>query len=136
MLFSLTPNQIPIIDRDSIHPTAEKVRAIQEARTPQNISELRSFFGIIDCFLLNLSIILAPLYHLLQKDVKWTWEQEQEEAFTTTKKALQDNSLLVHYDESKPLILACDASQYGLGVCHRTLWPMVPRDQSPMLPEC
>ena len=31
------------------------------------------------------------------------------------KKALQDDSLLVHYDESKSLILDCDASKYGLG---------------------
>ena len=107
-----------IIDRDGLHPTTEKVRAIQEARTPQNVSELRSFFGIINYyhrFLPNLSTTLAPLYRLLQKDVKWTWEQEQDKAFTAAKKALQDDSLLVHYDESKPLILACDASQYGLG---------------------
>ena len=43
------------------------------------------------------------------------WGQEQEEVFSAAKEALQDDSLLVHYDESKPLILACDASQYGLG---------------------
>ena len=107
-----------VIDREGLHPTAEKVRAIQEARKPQNVSELRSFFGIINYynrFLPNLSTILAPLYRLLQKDVKWMWGQEQEEAFSAAKEALQDDSLLVHYDESKPLILACDASQYGLG---------------------
>ena len=40
---------------------------------------------------------------------------EQDEAFSAAREALQDDSLLVHYDESKPLILACDASQYGLG---------------------
>ena len=31
------------------------------------------------------------------------------------KQALQTDSLLVHYDETKPLILACGASPYGLG---------------------
>ena len=29
--------------------------------------------------------------------------------------ALQDDSLLAHYDEAKPLLLACDASQCDLG---------------------
>ena len=62
-----------VIDKEGLHPSAEKVRAIQEARKPQNVSELRSFFGIINYynrFLPNLSTILAPLYSLLQKDVK------------------------------------------------------------------
>ena len=31
------------------------------------------------------------------------------------KNALQDDTLLVHYDASRQLVLACDASQYGLG---------------------
>ena len=107
-----------VIDREGLHPTVEKVQAIQETQKPQNVSELRSFFGIINYynrFLPNLSTTLSPLYRLLQKDVKWMWGQEQDEAFSAAKEALQDDSLLVHYDESEPLILACDASQYGLG---------------------
>ena len=107
-----------IIDKDGLHPTEEKVRAIKEAPKPRNVSELRSFFGIINYygrFLPNLSSKLAPLYKLLQKDAKWTWGRKQNEAFRAAKSALQDDSLLVHYDESKPLVLACDASQYGLG---------------------
>ena len=107
-----------IIDHDGLHPTKEKVRAIQEAPTPRNVGELRSFFGIINYysrFLPNLSTKLAPLYRLLQKDTKWTWGKEQQKAFEAAKSALQADSLLVHYDESKALVLACDASQYGLG---------------------
>ena len=41
--------------------------------------------------------------------------KEQQKAFEAAKSALQADSLLVHYDESKALVLACDASQYGLG---------------------
>ena len=33
-----------VIDREGLHPTVEKVRAIQESRKPQNVSELRSLF--------------------------------------------------------------------------------------------
>ena len=47
-------------------------------------------------------------------NAKWTWGRKQNKAFKTAKRALQDNSLLVRHDESKPLVLACDASQYCL----------------------
>ena len=107
-----------IIDKVGLHPTAEKVLAIREAPRPHNVSELRSFFGIINYynrFLPNLSTKLAPLYRLLQKSVPWTWGNSENQAFEAAKRALQDNSLLVHFDEKKPLVLACDASQYGLG---------------------
>ena len=46
---------------------------------------------------------------------KWIWGQAQEQAFQSAKDALQADSLLVHYDTSKPLVLACDASDYGIG---------------------
>ena len=107
-----------IIDKDGLHPTEEKVRAIKEAPKPRNVSELQLFFRIINYysrFLPNLSTKLAPLYQLLQKDTKWTWGRKQNEAFKAPKSALQDDSLLVHYNESKPPVLACDASQYGQG---------------------
>ena len=66
-------------------------------------------------FLPTLSSKLAPLYKLLCKQVRWVWGDPQDEAFRLAKDALQTNSLLVHFDFSKPLVLACDASQYGLG---------------------
>lgn len=102
-----------IIDKDGLHPTMEKVLAIREAPNSRNVSKLRSFFGIINYynrFLQNLSTKLAPLYRLLQKYTPWTWGSNEDKAFEAAKRALQDNSLLVHYDETKPLVLAC----YGL----------------------
>ena len=107
-----------VIDEEGLHPTEEKVKAIREAPRPKNIAELRSFLGIINYysrFLPNLSTRLASLYQLLHKDTTWSWKDEQDEAFLAAKEALQNDSLLIHYDSYKPLILACDASQYGLG---------------------
>ena len=37
------------------------------------------------------------------------------EAFDSVKTLLTSNRLLVHYDPNKELILACDASPYGVG---------------------
>ena len=100
-----------IIDEEGRHPTAEKVRAIQEATDPKDVTQLRSFLGILTYygkFLPNLSSTLKPLYDLLGKDKKWIWGDKQKEA-------LQADSLLVHFDPMKPLVLACDASDYGIG---------------------
>lgn len=72
-----------IIDIEGIHPTSDKVKAIQEAPSPANISQLRSFLGLLNYynrFLPNLATKLTPLYSLLNKHQKWTWGPEQEEA--------------------------------------------------------
>ena len=107
-----------IISEKGLQPTTEKVRALKEMPNPKNVAELRSFLGIVNYygkFLSNLSTKLAPLYSLLHKHARWSWGEEQEQAFLAAKEALQTDSILVHYDGSKPLILACDASPYGLG---------------------
>ena len=72
------------------------------ARTPK----------LLGRFLCSLSTTLAPLHVLLRKETTWQWEQYQNEAFMAAKNLLQSDSLLVHFDQEKPLILACDASPY------------------------
>ena len=37
-----------VIDKDGLHPSQEKVRAIQQAPEPRNVTELKSFFGTIE----------------------------------------------------------------------------------------
>ena len=77
-----------------------------------------NFLGILNYysrFLPTLSAKMAPLYSLLRKTTSWSWGSQQQEAFSIAKDALQEDALLVHFDPSKPLIVACDASQYGLG---------------------
>ena len=66
-------------------------------------------------FLPDLSTLLSPLYRLLQKEHKWTREKEQQEAFDEVKSLLTSDRILVHYDPDKQLVLACDASPYGVG---------------------
>ena len=107
-----------VIDENGLHPSESKVKAIKEAPIPTNITELRSFLGLLNYyhkFLPDLSTILAPLHQLLRKEAKWVWSTAQDKAFKQTKSLLHSSSLLVHYDEQKPLVLSCDASPYGLG---------------------
>ena len=66
-------------------------------------------------FLPNLSHQLAPLYKLLKRDAHWYWKSKQSTAFQLAKNALQADSLLVHFDPGKQIVVACDASPLGLG---------------------
>ena len=107
-----------VVDKDGIHPTEEKVKAIKDAPALTNITQLRSFLGLLNYynkFLPNLAVTLSPLYTLLNKKQRWVWGNQQQLAFQQAKEALQSNTLLTHYYPHKPLLLACDASDYGIG---------------------
>ena len=66
------------ISADGLQPTTEKVRAISEAPAPLNVTQLRSFLGVVNyysMFLPNLSTMLAPFYKLLRKQTTPTIQQ-------------------------------------------------------------
>ena len=112
-----------VIDKNGLHPSPSKVQAIKQAPQPTNVNELKSFLRLMKYyhkFLPNLSTSLASLHSLLRKNCCRNWSAENPEAFTKVKSLLQSPSLLVHYDDNKPLLLGCDASPYGIGavLCH------------------
>ena len=61
-----------------------KIKAITELPCPKNIDEIRVLVGMVNYygkFIPNLSTILTPLYHLLQKNKVFNWTKQCEEAF-------------------------------------------------------
>ena len=72
-------------------------------------------------FIRNLSSILQPLNRLLKRNQEFTWSPQCEEAFNKAKYSLTSSNVLVHYDPNLPVVLECDASQYGIGavILHR-----------------
>ena len=102
------------VSKEGIQPMEDKVEAITNAPPPRNVSELKSYLGMINYyqkFLPNLSSVLAPLHRLLNSKTHWHWGKDQQQS----KSFLKSSRLLVHYDDKKELILACDASENGLG---------------------
>ena len=113
------------IDAEGLHPVTEKVKAIQDAPTPTNVSELKAYLGLLSYyhrFLPNLATLLAALYVLLRQDQCWVWGKDQERDFKESKKLILQSQLLVHFDPTLNTVVACDASPYGIGavLSHRT----------------
>ena len=58
---------------------------------------------------------LDPLYRPIKKDVPWQRTSEQQSAFETVKQLLSSDSVLTHFDPSKLLGMAIEASEVGIG---------------------
>ena len=83
-----------VIDSQGVHPSPEKTKAIKDAPVPNNVSELRSYLGLLNYyhkFLPNLSTTLAPLYQLLNNSSPWQWQKAQMDAFNKSKELLQSS---------------------------------------------
>ena len=107
-----------IISKNGIRVDPEKTEAVKNAPQPTNVKELQSFIGAVNYygkFIPDMATICKPLYMLLQKDIKWTWGKDQEGSFQALKDKLTSSPVLTVYDKNMPVILDCDASQYGLG---------------------
>ena len=101
-----------LVDAQGLRPLPEKIRAVQEAPTLTNVTELKAYLGLISYygkFLPNLSTHPTSL---------WEWTAVQEDVF---RKLLMSAKLLTHYNPRLPIILVCDASAYGIGavLAHR-----------------
>ena len=107
-----------VICAEGLKTETSKVRAIVEAPEPRDVGELRSFLGMVTYygkFLPDLATTLAPLYRLLRKRTSWRWREKQRKTFRRIKELLHSGRVLTHFDDKLPLVLACDASPYGLG---------------------
>ncbi|XP_061724707.1 uncharacterized protein K02A2.6-like [Cydia pomonella] len=106
-----------IISKDGIKTDPAKVQAVLRVPRPSNVTELRSFLGIINFygkFIKNMSVKLVPLYELLKKEKQWFWSSECERSFKEIKAILASAEVLAHYDPKKQLFVTCDASSRGV----------------------
>ncbi|UYV78697.1 K02A2.6-like [Cordylochernes scorpioides] len=106
------------INEFGIYPLKDKLACIKNCPVPKNITELKSFLGFLSFyskFLPNLSDLAYPLYNLLKKNVRWSWNAGTDRSFNSCKNALDETTCLSHYSLNLPLILSCDGSQVGIG---------------------
>lgn len=93
--------------------------AVSKIARPKNVKELRTYLGAFQFynkFIKDLATIAEPLYRLTNKNITWSWNKIQEDAFLQLKKTLTSNVILAHYDPKLPIGISCDASGVGVGV--------------------
>ena len=106
------------ISEKGTSPSLEKVQDIKTMLAPTNKAELLSFIGFANFlrrFVPHFAEIMAPLYALLKKDVRWKWTDVEEKAFDIMKDKISDQTILQHYSLHNKLILQTDASPIGIG---------------------
>ncbi|CAH8557945.1 unnamed protein product [Schistosoma intercalatum] len=115
-----------IIDKDGRRPDPENIEAVKTMPRPRDVNTLRSFLGLVShygTFLSDLHRLRAPLNNLLQKNTRWNWSATCQAAFDEIKKVLVSDLLLTHYDPSLPIVVASDASNYGIGAVISHIMP-------------
>ncbi|GJX68339.1 putative reverse transcriptase domain-containing protein [Tanacetum coccineum] len=73
-----------VIDRSGVHVDPAKIKAIKSWAAPTTPTEVRQFLGLVryyQRFIEGFSLISKPLTKLSQKNKKYEWRKEEEEAF-------------------------------------------------------
>ena len=96
-----------------------KVEAICIMPPPSNKEGVQRLLGTVNYLaklVSNMSEITAPLRSLMRSDVEWSWDPTAHgESFEAIKRTLQNAPVLRYFDNRKPVVVQCDASQSGLG---------------------
>ena len=107
------------VTKDGVKPEQRKIESISKFPVPTNITELRSFLGLVNqlgIFIPDLAHVTQDLRGLLKKNVAYTWLEEHQRAFEETKSLLCSDLLIQPFDVNLKTELLTDASRlFGLG---------------------
>nr|GFC10293.1 retrotransposon protein, putative, Ty3-gypsy subclass [Tanacetum cinerariifolium] len=107
-----------VINSEGVHVDPAKIAAIKNWATPTTPTEVRQFLGLAGYyqrFIEGFSLISKPLTKLTQKNKKFEWETEVEEAFQKLKQKLCCVPILALPKGSDDFVVYCDASLRGFG---------------------
>ena len=104
-----------IIDKNGRRPDPGRSIAIKNATQYNNIANFLGLANYCQSFIPNMHTLRAPLNKLLRNDQVWNWTTECKMAFEKLKMVLTSELFLTHYNPHLDIIIATDASTYGIG---------------------
>jgi hypothetical protein len=101
-----------VTSAEGIAVDPSKVQEVLDWKSPRSVTQIRSFLGLAGYyrwFIPNFSKIAKPMTKLLEKEAKFKWSPQCEEAFLTAA------PVLAQLDIEKSFDVYCDATGIGIG---------------------
>lgn len=107
------------ITLDSVRPCRKYLQAILDFPTPQNITDIRSWFGLLNqvSYAFCMADRMLPFRELLKPGKPFYWDSQLQDIFDESKHTIVreiERGVRI-FDKSKPTCLATDWSKTGLG---------------------
>ena len=103
----------------TVKPSAKYISAIRDFPTPTNLTDVRSWFGLVNqvAYAFAAAKVMEPFRKLLKSDVKFYWDEQLEEVFQNSKSVIisQIEHGVQIFQKSRPTCLATDWSKTGIG---------------------
>ena len=109
-----------VISKVGIFVDLSKVEAVVDWARSTNVSEIRSFLGLVGYyrrFVEGFSCILAPLSQLTHKNAKFVWTEECEKSFQELKQRLVTAPVITIPNNLGGFVIIVMLQEKGLVVC-------------------
>ena len=107
------------ITSTTVKPCPRTLEAIDSFPTPKNITDIRSWFGLVNqvSYTLSTAECMLPFRELLKPSTKFEWTDELENMFHQTKQFIisEIKKGVEIFDPTKPTVLSTDYSKTGIG---------------------
>lgn len=108
-----------IVSEKGVHTDPNKIEAVKNWPVPRNAKHVRSFLGLASYyrkFVKGFADIARPLHKICEKNSRFAWSSECQEAFAKLKEALISSPILAYpIPEGGRFILDTDASNIAVG---------------------
>ena len=107
------------VSEQGIATDPEKAKTVRDWPQPKSATEVRQFVGLASYyrkFIPNFATICKPLHKLTEKNSKFVWNDQTQNAFDTLKQSLTTAPILSYpMLQDQPFLLDTDASNVGVG---------------------
>ena len=107
------------ITLDSVKPASSMLQAIKEFPAPTNITQMRSFFGLVNqvSFAFSMKDTMAPLRELLWPSAEFYWNEGLQKLFEEAREEIvtKVEAGVKMFEMDKVTCLATDWSKEGVG---------------------